>query len=198
MAKPPHIMNVLKKYQSLQEKEYMVVSSPIHLLEIIKDIIDKDLKSWIENEGAYKYIDELAKKKANRNAEDFIQKTIKSQIELALIKRGFRPSELRIKREEQTLDDKRIDFTVSYGLVGQILIELKLDSNVEANSTHKKGQEYTEKLHQYIKGSNSDFGIFLIFNVDSARMVFDMQIQKLIEHYSSEELISVMGINCRV
>lgn len=198
MAKPPHIMNVLKKYQSLQEKEYMVVSSPIHLLEIIKDIIDKDLKSWIENEGAYKYIDELAKKKANRNAEDFIQKTIKSQIELALIKRGFRPSELRIKREEQTLDDKRIDFTVSYGLVGQILIELKLDSNVEAKSTHKKGQEYTEKLHQYIKGSNSDFGIFLIFNVDSARMVFDMQIQKLIEHYSSEELISVMGINCRV
>mgnify|MGYP001769825292 FL=1 len=140
----------------------------------------------------------MAKKKANRNAEDFIQKTIKSLIELALIKRGFRPSELRIKREEQTLDDKRIDFTVSYGLVGQILIELKLDSNVEANSTHKKGQEYTEKLHQYIKGSNSDFGIFLIFNVDSARMVFDMQIQKLIEHYSSEELISVMGINCRV
>lgn len=198
MAKPPHIMNVLKKYQSLQEKEYMVVSSPIHLLEIIKDIIDKDLKSWIENEGAYKYIDELAKKKANRNAEDFIQKTIKSQIELALIKRGFRPSELRIKREEQTLDDRRIDFTVSYGLVGQILIELKLDSNVEAKSTHKKGQEYTGKLYQYIKGSNSDFGIFLIFNVDSARVVFDMQIQKLIEHYSSEELISVMGINCRV
>jgi hypothetical protein len=63
MAKPSHIMDVLKQYQSLQEKEYLIVPSSRHLLEIVKDVIEKDLKSWIENEGAYKYINELAQKK---------------------------------------------------------------------------------------------------------------------------------------
>ena len=198
MAKPSHIMGVLKQYQSLQEKEYLIVPSSRHLLEIVKDIIEKDLKSWIENEGAYKYINELAQKKENRNAEDFIQKTIKSQIELALLKRSFRPSDLRIKREEQLLDDKRTDFTVSYGLVGQILIELKLDNNTDAKVTRKEGREYSKTLHQYIKGTNSDFGIFLIFNVDSEQPKFEKQMQGLIQHYSEEESISVMGINCKV
>lgn len=198
MAKPSHIMDVLKQYQSLQEKEYLIVPSSRHLLEILKDIIEKDLKSWIENEGAYKYINELAQKKENRNAEGFIQKTIKSQIELALLKRGFRPSDLRIKREEQLLDDKRTDFTVSYGLVGQILIELKLDNNTDAKVTRKEGREYSTTLHQYIKGTNSDFGVFLIFNVDSEQPKFEKQMQGLIQHYSAENTISVMGINCKV
>lgn len=198
MAKPSHIMDVLKQYQSLQEKEYLIVPTSRHLLEILKEIIEKDLKSWIENEGAYKYINELAQKKENRNAEDFIQKTIKSQIELALLKRSFRPSDLRIKREEQLLDDKRTDFTVSYGLVGQILIELKLDNNTDAKVTHKEGREYSKTLHQYIKGTNSDFGIFLIFNVDSEQPKFEKQMQGLIQHYSAEDSICVMGMNCRI
>lgn len=198
MAKPSHIMDVLKQYQSLQEKEYLLVPSSRHLLEIVKDIIEKDLKSWVENEGAYKYINELAQKEKNRNAEDFIQKTIKSQIELALLKRGFRSSDLSIKREEQLLDDRRTDFTVSYGLVGQILIELKLDRNPEAIASQAKGKEYTKMLHQYIKGTNSDFGIFLIFNVYSEQLKFEKQLQGLIEHYSAENIISVMGINCKV
>lgn len=167
-------------------------------MEIVKEIIEKDLKSWIENDGAYKYINELAQKEKNRNAEDFIQKTIKYPIENALLKRGFRPSDLRIKREEQLLDDKRVDFTVSYGLVGQILIELKLDNNTDAKVTRKEGREYSKTLHQYIKGTNSDFGIFLIFNVDSEQPKFEKQMQDLIQHYSSEKLISVMGINCKV
>lgn len=198
MAKPSHIMDVLKQYQSLQEKEYLLVPSSRHLLEIVKDIIEKDLKSWIENEGAYKYINELAQKEKNRNAEDFIQKTIKYPIENALLKRGFRPSDLRIKREEQLLDDKRVDFTVSYGLVGQILIELKLDYNNEAKASTEMGLNYSTKLQQYIKGTNSDFGIFLIFNVDSEQLKFEKQLKGLIEHYSAENTISVMGINCKV
>ena len=189
-------MEVLKRYQLLHEKEYLKVSSPLHLLEIIKDVINKDLKSWIEDEGAYKYINDLAQKKENRNAEDFIQKTIKYPIENALLKRGFRSSDLRIKREEQLLDDKRTDFTVSYGFIGQILIELKLDSNPEAKASRRAGKDYIKTLNHYIKGTNSDFGIFLIFNVDSEQPKFEKQMSGLIQQYSMEITINVMGINC--
>jgi hypothetical protein len=198
MAKPSNITEVIGQYHGLVEKEYLKISSPTHLLDTIKDIIDKDLRLWIEGEGAYKYINKLAKKDNNTNAEDFIQKTIKSQIELVLLRRGFRAADFRIKREEQLLDDKRVDFTISYGFAGQVLVELKLGRNSEAKAGWQVGKKYVKTLRQYINGTNSDFGIFLIFNIDSELHEFDGQMHDLKELYLTENNIRVMGINCKV
>ena len=55
-------------------------------------------------------------------------------MELALIKKGLRHTDIKLKREEQTLDDKRADFTINYGFIGQVLLELKLSHNSESKS----------------------------------------------------------------
>lgn len=198
LAKPNNISASIKQYNELKEKDYMSISSSSHLLEIVQNTISKDLTNWIENEGAYKYIEELAKKDKNTNAEDFIQKTIISQIELSLFKKGFRSTDFRIKREEQTLDDKRIDITISYGFIGSILIELKLAHNPEAKPTQAKGKEYVSKLKTYIDGTHSDYGIFLIFNIKSEQKTFNKQMQELTKLYKNEKDIVIMGINCKV
>jgi len=196
LAKPASISASIKKYNELKAKDYLSINSPSHLLEIIQDTISKDLTNWIENEGAYKHIGELSKKTHNTNAEDFIQKSIISQIELSLFKKGFRSTDFRIKREEQTLDDKRIDITVSYGFIGSILIELKLAHNSEAIPTQASGINYINKLKKYIDGTNSDYGIFLIFNIKTEKEKFNKQIQKLSKLYETEKEIIVLGIDC--
>ncbi|MFA6196296.1 MAG: hypothetical protein WC656_06605 [Sulfurimonas sp.] len=198
LAKPKHVMEAIKSYKKSKENEYIAVNSPLHLLEIIKESISNEITHWIEVEGAYKHIEELAKKNINTNAEDFIQKTLKPQIELALLKRGLRHTDIRIKREEQTLDDKRADFTISYGFVGSILLELKLSHNPESKSGQKAGQDYKEKLKNYVKAISSDFGIFIIFNIQDNKVVFDRQIQNLAKYYDDEHNISVLGIDCKV
>lgn len=197
IAKPSNMAEALRKYKEFKDKAYMPIASSSHLLEVIKSVIEKDLKRWVEDEGAYKHIELLALKKENLNAEDFIQKSLKAQIELALLKQGFRATDFRLHREEQLMDDKRIDYTISYGFIGQILLELKLESNSEA-ANGKKGQEYVSKLQKYIKGSHSDYGIFLIFNIRSSKEDFEKQLQNLHELYKDESNINVMGLNCKI
>ena len=197
LAKPKHIMEAVRYYKKSKENEYITVRSPFHLTEIIKESIEKDIRHWIEIEGAYKHIEELAKKVNNTNAEDFIQKTLKPQIELSLIKKGLRSTDIIIKREEQTLDDKRADFTISYGFVGSILLELKLEGNPEAGNGNV-GKEYKKKLKKYIGATNSDYGIFLIFNIKKSKVNFDKQIEKLTQLYENEDNILVVGINCKI
>jgi len=195
-AKESNIVKAIKKYNQLENEDYLPISSSFELRELVKDVIEKDIRRWIEDEGAYKHIQELSKKDKNTNAEDFIQKSIKSQIELALVKRGFRDTDYTIIREEQTLDDKRLDFTVRYGLIGSVMIELKLSHNSEAKPTTNDGKHYIEKLKKYMTGSNSDNGLFVIFNVKHEKGKFDKQMIDLHRQYENEDNISVLGLNC--
>lgn len=196
LSKPKHIMEAIKAYKKSKENEYIKVNSSLHLLEIVKDSISNEIRSWIEVEGAYKHIGELAKKDTNTNAEDFIQKTIKTQIELVLVKKGLRHTDIKIKREEQTLDDKRADFTINYGFIGQVLLELKLSHNSESKPTRKEGKDYKKKLIKYIDATNSDYGLFIIFNTQENKVLFERQIKDLVKLYEDKEDIFVLGINC--
>ncbi len=196
LSKPKHIMEAIRIYKKSKENEYIPVTSSTHLLEIVKDIISSEIKNWIEVEGAYKHIGELAQKTKNINAEDFIQKSIKSQIELALLKKGLRHTDIKIKREEQILDDKRVDFTINYGFIGQILLELKLSHNSESKSNQKIGKEYKEKLIHYIDATNSDHGLFIVFNTQEKEIIFQRQIEDLVKLYEDKKNIFILGLNC--
>ncbi len=109
-----------------------------------------------------------------------------------MVKRGFRETDCSIVREEQLLDDNRLDFTVRYGLIGSIMIELKLGHQSEAKPTRK----YIEKLKHYMAGSNSDYGLFVIFNVKDEKNNFNKQMISLSKLYENLDNISVLGLNC--
>ena len=156
LGHPNDFATCIKKYNEVKEKQYLDISCPRELFELIHTILDEDILNWIEAEGAYRYIQE------HQVNEDLIQKTLKTQIENGLLKRGVRRAEVR--REEQLLDDKRPDMLINYGFIGPILIELKLSDNRElANATER--DKYKTKLKQYIDATGAYFGLFLIFRV---------------------------------
>ena len=196
LGKKESIYASVNIYNELKSKRYLPVDSPVALLDIVREILDTDIRLWIEEEGAYKFINELARKGRNKNAEDFIQKSVKSQIELALLKRGVRNAEIR--REEQLLDDKRVDFLISYGFVGRILLELKLANSSEAIPSRQNSEAYVKKLKSYVSGTDADFGLFVIFNVEETKTSeqFEEQLVQLNNLYMDEGNIYIVGLNC--
>ncbi len=142
-------------------------------------------------EGAYKFISYVKRKQ-----EDLIQKTIKTQFENCLLKKGLRGNEVNIKREEQLLDDKRTDFLISYGFIGPILIETKLLHRDEV-IFEKARKKYKSTLLNYIKGTKSDIGIFLIFRIDkNKKYSLKDYIPKVKDVYEDCDNVEVIGLDC--
>ena len=95
IGKPQDIAECIKVYNKLKEAQYLNIAASRDLLDVVRKAINEDLRKSIESEGAYKFI-----QKASRKQEDLIQKTIKTQFENCLIKRGLRANEVNIRREE--------------------------------------------------------------------------------------------------
>jgi len=195
IGKPQNITDCIKKYNFFKEKIYLDISTPRDLLDLVKKIINEDLKKWVEDEGAYKFIEKYKPEKGQKfEREDLIQKTIKTQFENGLLKAGLRKEEIHIQRESQLLDDKRTDFLISYGFIGPILIEIKLTKNNEITDKVKR-EKYKRKLIQYIKGTNSHYGIFIIFQTESNNSL-EKYLPILQQLYKTEKHIEVAGLNC--
>lgn len=191
IQKPDAILDCVRTYNNLKIKDYLNISSADDLLYLIIDVIENDIKNWAEKEGAYRFLNSSG----IREKEDLIQKTLNTQFENGLLKRGLRKNEIHILREAQLLDNKRTDFIISYGFVGQILIEIKLTSNSELK-TQKNRKEYKDKLLQYINGTKSDYGIFLIFQIDEENNWITIE-PKLKKTYNDVlDKIKIIGYNC--
>jgi hypothetical protein len=189
IGKPQSIAECVKIYNKLKEAQYLNIATSRDLVEVVKGAFNEDLRKWVESEGAYKFIQEASGKQ-----EDLIQKTIKTQFENCLIKRGLRANEVNIRREEQLLDDKRSDFLISYGFIGPILIETKRLDRDEIVSD-KERKKYKNKLLQYINGTKSDWGIFLIFRIND-KYSLKAYLPKMKEAYKDCHNLEIMGLNC--
>jgi len=195
LGKPKNIADCIKKYNFFKEKVYLDISTSKDLLDLVKKIINEDLKRWVEDEGAYKFIEKYRPEKGQKfEREDLIQKTIKTQFENGLLKAGLRKEEIHIQRESQLLDNKRTDFLISYGFIGPILIETKLTNNKEITN-EKEREKYKKKLIQYIKGTHSHYGIFLVFQTKNDNSL-NKYLPSLEELYRTEKYIKVIGLNC--
>ena len=189
IGKPQDIAECIKIYNKLKETQYLDIATSRDLFEVVRQVIDKDLRKWVESEGAYEFI-----QNASRTQEPLIQKTIKTQLENTLLKKGLRGNEVSIRREEQLLDDKRTDFLISYGFIGPILIEIKRIDNQEVRNNSKR-LGYKKKLLQYIKGTKSEFGIFLIFRINNKYSLKDY-LPKVKEVYKDCHNVEVIGLDC--
>src|SRR6185436_330490 len=200
LGKPFFYAECVKKYNDIKSRSYLPISSSFGLLSMITNIINFDLQDWISKEGAYdfsnyKIISKNSKAKQPKSQlEELIQKTIKTQFENFLLKKGLRENEIKIRREEQLLSDERTDFIISYGFIGQILIEIKLITNPDANNKIK-ANEYKQKVLKYIEGTKSDYGIFLIFQTNEKIKWAKIE-PMLNEIYKDENKIKLLGLNC--
>jgi len=199
IGKPTSIRECIQKYNKLKTQQYMEIATPYDLNEKVKDIIDKDLRRWIESEGAYSFIiGEKIKETKKQDYEDFIQKTIKTQIENALLKKGLKETD--IIREPQLLDGRRTDFLISYGFIGPVLLELKLTTNPDLGpNIALQGKASYKNLGKYMKGFNAHFGIFLVIDIKERVNGIEgwkLMLKKIEDAYQQIENVKVYGLKC--
>lgn len=153
---------------------------------MLQQIIENDLRKWVEYEGAYKMM-----AKMNGKLEDLFQKTIKGQIELACIKRGF---DVKTLREPQSLNDMRPDFLISYGFAGTQLIEVKKLGSQQVKSK-KEAITYMSKLQSYVGAYNADNIIYLVVRLNDTSHNLEDKIKELQELYIEDKRIVVCGLD---
>lgn len=188
IGKPREISECIKKYNYLKNNQYLDIATPLDLFKVIQSVIKEDFPKFIEAEGFYKAVSE-----STRKQEEMISKTLRVKLENCFIKRGFRENELRITREEQLYDNKRTDYLISYGFIGPILIEIKRLDNKEIYQ-QKERKAYKRKLLQYLHGTKSYFGFFIVFRINK-RYELNPHIKELQKLYRDCN-VEVYGLDC--
>ncbi|MBL0288703.1 MAG: hypothetical protein IPQ19_15285 [Bacteroidetes bacterium] len=181
------ISSSIQKYKSLEEKKYLDISYPKDVLEHIKEVL-VEIKYEIKK-GDYNY---LYTNILDSKNEDYYEKFLMKEIELKLLRKGFRKNDLqevspKIYRQIQGFNNKRTDLLVFYGAIGTILIELKK----EYNPLDLNYKETT--LKNYMEFTYADFCICLVINDEENEISFDERIAK----YKAEledEIYSVIGL----
>jgi len=162
IGKPNDITDAIKIFNEIKSKQYLSIGTPEELSDCVKEIINEDLKNWIENEGGRKIVRD--------KSEPEIQATLQLALENKLLKQGF---DFQIYREPQLLDNKRADYLINYGFIGQTLLELKLSSHRDLQGENLEKRSSFQSLQQYMKGFGVKYGILLIINntrVDKGRL----------------------------
>jgi len=196
LEKPISFGDATRKYKLIKEKEYLDIAYPSELNTLVIDVINSDLRQWV-NQGFYKFIGQLmAPKGHNVPREILIQKTMVTQLENFLLKRGLRPTDISIYREVQILDDKRVDILVNYGSIGSVMIEVKRAGNSDLSQS--KIEEYkNEKFIPYMEQTNSGYGVYLIYLDDqNEKDKFPEVIKNVREAYKDQYNVEVIGIDC--
>jgi hypothetical protein len=162
LGKPQNIAQAILQYNQARKHDNKKILNSEELHYQLKEAIDTDLTEWIQAEGAY---DLLLSGRVYQNKrqqfEKLVQKTLKSQIEIILLKRHF---QVDVLREPQLLDEKRTDFLVRYGFVGPIVIEVKLTSNSDMKMSVLEQSPSFKSMEQYMRGYGASHGIFLVID----------------------------------
>lgn len=190
LGKPRNISEAITKYNDAREYSDKKIRNSEDLYHHVQDALEVDLRRWIEGEGAYDLIlGHSGPEHKRREYEKLIQKTLKTQIENILLKRGF---QVEIVREPQLLDEKRVDFLVCYGFAGPIVIEVKLTSNKDIRGSKIEGSaSYTVMKKEYMEGYGASHGIFLVINNTNAR-----NIPQIKEIFQKIKNVSVVSFDC--
>ncbi len=184
-----NIASTIQKHEELTKRKYLNISFPSEVLDAIKEIIEIDIPNEIEK-GNFNYLFTTPSETKN---EDFYEKLLTKEIELQLLKKGFRKNDIyliepKIFRQIQGLNDERTDLLISYGAIGSILIELKKQNN-------KIDQQYKEgKLKSYMKITGADYCVCLIINDKMKTKNFDKKIENYKQDLEDSTYL-ISGIN---
>jgi len=167
--------------------QYQEIATPRDLFEKVKEVVNKELKTWILGEG----------RKVMKQKEPEIQKQIKTQLENAFLRRNFRPNELVFIREPQLYDDKRTDFLIFYGFIGPVIIEIKLSKSKDLIGNLKTKKSYKNLIH-YMNNYKAHFGLFLVIDNKEkakAKSTWEADFEKIKSDYEQIENVEVLGIS---
>jgi hypothetical protein len=162
LGRPRNIAEAIQQYNASRNYHEKGIYNSQDLARHLQDAFETELRQWIEAEGAYEILgtSKVFKSKIQQY-EKLVQKTLKNKIENILLKRGF---QVEVDREPQLLDDKRTDMLIRYGFAGPVILEVKLTSNKDMQTSNPKECSSYKSMQKYMKGYGATRGIFLIIN----------------------------------
>lgn len=200
LSQPEKFSRCVQQFNQLKSKQYIDIAYSQELFDVINDVINTELRDWV-NQGYYGVIEDLKSTTGGKvEKERLIQKTLITHLEIFLLKRGFRESDIQqatwnFYREAEKLDGEKTDIIVTYGAIGAVMIEVKRAGNPDLSKGKREG--YKTKLLSYIEQSSCDYGIFLIFRTEpKAPVKFEKQIQEVKEIYEGLSHVTVIGLDC--
>lgn len=179
------ISAAVKSLNEIEDRAYLPIQTEEQLVKLIVETLEGDLKNFIEEQGYYS----IASSPGIN--EGVFQGTFKVAIEGFLIKRGIR--EIDVIRENELYDGKKIDLLVYFGQLGPIMIEVKLAHNRELTNKRLR-TEYSHKLKQYIAGSKSKAGVYLIVQVKDKPAITNL-LDEVKGEYASMRNLRVIGFS---
>lgn len=192
LGKQESIQDCIKKYNELKEKQYIDVYNSKELFLLLKNLIEEDLSVWIKGEGGNLL---LAIKEKETAHETELQLLIKMEMDRILLRKGIRYKDINIYREVESLDNKKPDYLISYGLIKPILIELKLSSHRDMKSRKMEESESYKSFIRYRDNFKVDYSILLIYeNQNRERTKFDKQLDNVKSVYEKIPNTKVIGI----
>ncbi|VAY88195.1 hypothetical protein CARN8_2840006 [mine drainage metagenome] len=117
-----------------------------------------------------------------------IQKTLKTQVENILLRRGF---QVDLIREPQLYDGKRVDILLRYGFAGPIVVEVKLTSNSDLKVKKLDKSKSYDSMKRYMDGYGAPYGIFLVIDNDDAKNLTEIK-----QVFQQIPNVSVHSFNC--
>jgi len=186
IGKPKNIADCVRIYNRLKSAQYQEIANPRDLFEKVKEVVNKELKTWILGEG----------RKTMKQKEPEIQKQIKTQLENAFLRRNFRPNEVRFIREPQLQDDTRTDFLIFYGFIGPVIIEIKLSKSTDLTGNLSTKKSYKSLIH-YMSNYKAPFGLFLVIEnkeKEKAKSTWEEDFKKIKSAYEQIENVEALGI----
>jgi len=187
---PRTIIECIKIYNSVKSKQYLEIVSKSDLKDKIKEIIDKDIRLWIEVKGAKDLLYDYREKAIK---EIKIEKIVYFQLFAELEKAG-----ITVIREPQKLDDERVDLYISYGFSPHAVIVIEIKKSDHNDLGPKKDlskKDSYRKLKRYIQGFSADYGIFLVFNINRTTPTWNTLIKNIKEYYTKIYNVEVIGID---
>lgn len=190
---PRTIIECIKVYNSVKSKQYLEIVSGSDLRDRIKEIIEKDIRLWIEVKGAKNLLYDSQKEPTN---ETKIQIIVYSQLVAELEKAG-----ITVIREPQKFDNERVDLYISYGFSPHAAVVIEIKKSDHSDLGPRKDLSKTEsfyKFKRYIQGFSTDYGIFLVFNINKATTAWDSLIKNINKYYTkidNAEVISIDAFN---
>jgi len=189
LGRPRNVFEAIKKYNKAKAYDDKKILTSADLYRQLQDALDTEIRRLIEGEGLYALI--LGEKVFDAKKQQYevlIQKTLKTQIENVMIKKGFN---IELIREPQLYDEKRVDYFVRYGFAGPVVIEIKLTSNNDLKGKSIEESPSYVSMGRYMDGYGALYGILLVIDNDGAKNLSEIK-----EIFQTIPNVSVCLINC--
>jgi hypothetical protein len=187
---PKSIEECIKLYNAIKSKQYVDIATVSDLKDRVQEVLDKNLRQWIEIEGAKDLL-------YGKDGEPIDETRICKIVEVKLREELSRLS-ITVLREVPKLDDERVDFYISFGLSPSLRLVIEVKKSKHGDLGPEKNLSETEsfkKLKRYIGGFDACHAVFLVFNVHCNADQWDQLMANVRMHYDKVDRVKSFGID---